>query len=127
MLKCYFKKSKVIDYQVLCRFLNDSKYHFRKLALLKLNDRKKRFYQVNLIFINPLGQKTMGLSMDEWAGGDMLQCVYGDETIGTQCLYRTKYHIIWLPKYRRRILNPGVCGYLRKLFPKIQRSFLGWL
>ena len=33
--------------------------------------------------------------------------------------YRTEYHIVWIPKYRRRILNPGVAGYLRKLFPKI--------
>ena len=36
--------------------------------------------------------------------------------------YRTEYHIVWIPKYRRRILNPGVRGYLRKLFPKILRS-----
>jgi len=33
--------------------------------------------------------------------------------------YRTEYHIVWIPKYRRRILNSGVAGYLRKLFPKI--------
>ena len=35
--------------------------------------------------------------------------------------YRTEYHIVWIPKYRRRILNPGLRGYLRKLFPKILR------
>jgi REP element-mobilizing transposase RayT len=23
-------------------------------------------------------------------------------------VYRTEYHIVWIPKYRRRILNPGV-------------------
>ncbi|TAL50190.1 IS200/IS605 family transposase, partial [Patescibacteria group bacterium] len=28
--------------------------------------------------------------------------------------YRTQYHIVWIPKYRRRILNPGVGGELRK-------------
>ena len=28
-------------------------------------------------------------------------------------------------KYRRRILNPGLSGYLRKLFPKILRSLPG--
>jgi len=33
--------------------------------------------------------------------------------------YRTEYHIVWIPKYRRRVLNPGVQGYLRKLFPKV--------
>ena len=39
--------------------------------------------------------------------------------------YRTEYHIVWIPKYRRRILNPGLSGYLRKLFPKILRSLPG--
>jgi len=39
--------------------------------------------------------------------------------------YRTEFHIIWIPKYRRRILNPGVRGYLRKLFPKVMRSLPG--
>ena len=33
--------------------------------------------------------------------------------------------MVWIPKYRRRILNPGVRGYLRKLFPKILRSMPG--
>ena len=39
--------------------------------------------------------------------------------------YRTEYHIIWIPKYRRRILNPGVRGYLVKLFLKLLRSMPG--
>ena len=39
--------------------------------------------------------------------------------------YCTKYHIIWIPKFRRRILNPGLRGYLRKLFPKVLRSLPG--
>ena len=39
--------------------------------------------------------------------------------------YRTEYHIVWIPKYRRRILNPGVRGYLSKLFPKVMRSLGG--
>ncbi len=34
-------------------------------------------------------------------------------------VYRTEYHVVWIPKYRRRILNPGVTGYISKLFPKI--------
>ena len=33
--------------------------------------------------------------------------------------YYTQYHITWITKYRRRILNPGVVNYLIKLFPKI--------
>ena len=39
--------------------------------------------------------------------------------------YRTEYHIVWITKYRRRILNPGLRGYLRKLFPKVLRSLPG--
>lgn len=39
--------------------------------------------------------------------------------------YRTEYHIVWISKYRCRILNPGLRGYLRKLFPKITRSLPG--
>ena len=32
---------------------------------------------------------------------------------------------MWIPKYRRRILNPGIAEYLRKLFPKVMRSLPG--
>ncbi len=32
---------------------------------------------------------------------------------------------MWIPKYRRRILNPGVAKYLRKLFPKVLRQMPG--
>ena len=39
--------------------------------------------------------------------------------------YGTQYHIVWIPKYRRRILNPGVRGYLVKVFPKVLRSMPG--
>jgi len=40
-------------------------------------------------------------------------------------VYRAEYHIVWIPKYRRRILNPGVRGYLSKLFPKTLRRMPG--
>ena len=40
-------------------------------------------------------------------------------------VYRTEYHVVRIPKYRRRILNPGVRGYFRKLFPKVMRSLAG--
>ena len=33
--------------------------------------------------------------------------------------YRTEYHIVWIPKYRHHILNPGVKAYLVKLFPTL--------
>jgi len=39
--------------------------------------------------------------------------------------YRTEYHIVWIPKYRRRILNPGVREYLGKLFPKLLKQLPG--
>jgi putative transposase len=40
-------------------------------------------------------------------------------------VYRTEYHVVWIPKYRRRILNPGVRAYLSKLFPNILRRMPG--
>ena len=40
-------------------------------------------------------------------------------------VYRAEYHVVWIPKYRRRILNPGVRTYLVKLFPKILATMPG--
>ncbi len=40
-------------------------------------------------------------------------------------VYRTEYHIVWILKYRRRILNPGVRGYISKLFPGVLRGIPG--
>ncbi|MDD5093808.1 MAG: IS200/IS605 family transposase [Dehalococcoidia bacterium] len=40
-------------------------------------------------------------------------------------VYRTEYHIAWIVKYRRRILNPGVTEYLERLFPKVLRDMPG--
>ena len=39
--------------------------------------------------------------------------------------YRTEYHIVWIPKYRHHILNPGVKAYLEKLFPTVLEQMLG--
>ena len=39
--------------------------------------------------------------------------------------YRTEYHLVWIPKYRRRILNPGVKGYLHRIFPKVMKNLPG--
>jgi len=39
--------------------------------------------------------------------------------------YRTEYHIVWIPKYRHRILNPGIKGYLEALFPKVMEGLPG--
>lgn len=40
-------------------------------------------------------------------------------------VYRTEYHIVWIPKYCRRILNPRARGYISKPFPKILRGMPG--
>ena len=40
-------------------------------------------------------------------------------------VYRTEYHVVWITKYRRRVLNPGVKEYLKKLWPKILRGIPG--
>jgi putative transposase len=39
--------------------------------------------------------------------------------------YHTEYHIVWIPKYRYRVLNPGVKAYLVKLFPKVMSEIPG--
>ncbi len=39
--------------------------------------------------------------------------------------YRTEYHIVWVTKYRRRLLNPGVRSYLGKLFPRLLEELPG--
>ena len=40
-------------------------------------------------------------------------------------VYRTEYHIVWIPKYRRRILDPGVKAYLSKILPIALESMPG--
>ena len=40
-------------------------------------------------------------------------------------VYRTEYHVVWIPKYRRRILNSGVKEYLEKLWPKLLKGMPG--
>ena len=40
-------------------------------------------------------------------------------------VYRLQYHVVWVCKYRRRILNPGLCSYLRRALPKLLQSIPG--
>ena len=40
-------------------------------------------------------------------------------------VYHLQYHVIWVCKYRRRVLNPGVCSYIRRVLPKLLRSMPG--
>ena len=41
---------------------------------------------------------------------------------GVYCL---QYHVVWVCKYRHRILNPGIRSYFRRLLPKLLRSMPG--
>src|SRR5262245_65166492 len=36
-----------------------------------------------------------------------------------------QYYVAWVCKYRRQILNPGVCDYLEKVLDKLLRSMPG--
>ncbi|PEQ17491.1 transposase [Piscirickettsia salmonis] len=40
-------------------------------------------------------------------------------------VYRLQYHIVWVCKYRGRVLNSGVCEYLKKVLGKLLRSMPG--
>lgn len=48
-----------------------------------------------------------------------------DNRLSGHSVYRTEYHVVWIPKYRRRILNSGVKGYLVKVWPKILKGMPG--
>ncbi|MFH2063009.1 MAG: IS200/IS605 family transposase [bacterium] len=39
--------------------------------------------------------------------------------------HRTQYRVVWIPKYRRRILNPGLAAYLPRVFAKTLREMPG--
>lgn len=39
--------------------------------------------------------------------------------------YFLKYHVVWVCKYRRRILKPGVCSYIEKTLPGLLQSIPG--
>ena len=40
-------------------------------------------------------------------------------------LYRLQYHVVWVCKYRRRILKPNMCQYLRQVLTTLLRSMPG--
>jgi putative transposase len=40
-------------------------------------------------------------------------------------VYWLRYHVVWVTKYRRRVLKPGVCTYIRRLMAKLLRSMPG--
>lgn len=44
---------------------------------------------------------------------------------GAHGVYQLQYHVVWVTKYRRRILKPFVVGYLKKVLPKLLSSTPG--
>ena len=39
--------------------------------------------------------------------------------------YSLQYHVVWVCKYRRKILKPGVCSYISKTLPTLLRGMPG--
>ena len=52
--------------------------------------------------------------------GGTLRCV--KITLSAHGAYHLQYHIVWVAKYRRRILKPALEDTLRKLIPHLLRS-----
>ena len=44
---------------------------------------------------------------------------------GGHSVYRLEYHVVWVCKYRRKILNPGVSKSLERVLPKLLTSMPG--
>ena len=64
---------------------------------------------------------------DTFCGNDtlVLRWQYMEIRFSGHTAYKTEYHVIWIPKYRRRILIPGLAEYLRKIFPLILQEMPG--
>ncbi len=45
--------------------------------------------------------------------------------LGAHCAYRLEYHVVWVCKYRRKVLKPGVRNYLEKVLRGKLRSMAG--
>ena len=41
-------------------------------------------------------------------------------------VYRTQYHIVWVTRYRRKILVPGVDRYLRVKLEEVRKWYPDW-
>ena len=48
-----------------------------------------------------------------------------DVHLSSHGAYHTEYHISWVTKYRRPILDDGIQRYLKKLLPKITKTMPG--
>ncbi len=40
-------------------------------------------------------------------------------------VYRTQYHIVWVTKYRLKLLNPGLCDHLKKELYRVTKMMPG--
>ena len=45
--------------------------------------------------------------------------------VSAHCAYRLQYHVVWVCKYRRRILKPGAREYLEKVLMGLLRKMPG--
>jgi REP element-mobilizing transposase RayT len=41
-------------------------------------------------------------------------------------VYKTQYHLVWVTRYRRKILVPGVAEYLRKVLHGVREFHPDW-
>ena len=41
-------------------------------------------------------------------------------------IYKTQYHIVWITRYRRKILTPGVKSYLKIKLQEIRKYYPDW-
>ena len=53
-------------------------------------------------------QNTTGLHVDERARQGYVDGMEAGKS--AHSVYLLQYHVVWVCKYRRRILNPGVCA-----------------
>ena len=41
-------------------------------------------------------------------------------------VYKTQYHIVWVTRYRRKILNKGVAEYLKTKLQEVRKYYPDW-
>ena len=41
-------------------------------------------------------------------------------------VYKTQYHLVWVTRYRRKILVPGIAEYLKKVLRTVREFHLDW-
>lgn len=41
-------------------------------------------------------------------------------------VYKTQYHIVWVTRFRRRILIPGVASYLKIKLHEVRKYYPDW-